>query len=150
MVQPDEVRRQGELLVDGSGGGSDRERERAHENQAGDEARHDDGRGDPSRGGAGRLRPDRSVSDQALAAVNVTGMVKVAPWQAVTDALLIATPAAVNDREPLAGTVWVTAVVVKVTPVVVHNGWLPSGTAAPFAFTDVMATGNGFGLFTVR
>ena len=45
-------------------------------------------------------------------------MVKVAPWQPVSEAFDIATPAAVNVDWPFAGTVWVTAVVVKVTPVV--------------------------------
>ena len=49
------------------------------------------------RGRAGRLR-SRPTEDQALAAVNVTGMVNVAPWQPVSEALDIATPGTVNDE----------------------------------------------------
>jgi len=64
----------------------------------------------------------RPSDDQALAEVNVTGMVKVAPWHPVSEAFVIATPAAVKVDWPLAGTVWVTAVVVKVTPVVEQVG----------------------------
>ena len=41
--------------------------------------------------------------------------------------------------------------VVKVTPVVLHPGTCPgSGAAAPFALTDVMFTGKGFELITVK
>ena len=66
--------------------------------------------------------PLPSDGDQALAAVNVTGMVNVAPWQPVSEAFDIATPGTVKVATPLAATVWVTAVVVKVTPVVVQVG----------------------------
>ena len=69
-----------------------------------------------------RVPHPRPTDDQALAEVNVTGMVKVAPWQPVSDAFVIATPAAVKLAWPLAATVWVTAVVVNVTPVVVQVG----------------------------
>ena len=75
------------------------------------------------RGTGAEPRPHpRPTDDQALAAVNVTGMVNVAPWQPVSDAFVIATPGSGEVDRPLAGTVWVTAVVVNVTPVVVQVG----------------------------
>lgn len=53
-----------------------------------------------------------------LVAVNVTGIVNVAPWHPVSDAFDIATLGIVNESEPLAGTILLVAVVAYVTPVV--------------------------------
>ena len=77
-------------------------------------------------------------------------MVKVAPWQPSSEAFDIATPETVNETEPFAGTVCAVACVVYETPVVTQAGWPVSATAAPLALTEVIDTGNGFGLFTVR
>jgi hypothetical protein len=86
-----------------------------------------------------------------LEAVNVTGIVNVAPWQPLSDVFVIDTPGTVNDAVLFAAIVCEAAVVAKVTPVVTHPAaWPASGTAAPFALTDVIVTANGFGLFTVR
>ncbi len=67
----------------------------------------------------------------------------------MSEALDIDTPATVNADDPFAGTVLLVVVVEYVTPVVTQPlACAASGTAAPSAFTDVMVTGNGFGLFT--
>ena len=98
-VQARVVGGQGELHVGGvrhrRREGDDRRDEQHHEQDAA-HAKVLREFGSPNGGGAEWLHP-RPTDDQALAAVKVTGIVKVAPWQPVSEAFVIATLGTVKD-----------------------------------------------------